>query len=91
MSTAEAMTFALIAGTYFKGDYRLTRLVSTSCRFFPKILSLSRLVRRIHHIQESIWLIIFKTLQMYLRTPDSQYFIVDSFPLKPSKNTCKTL
>lgn len=86
MSTAEVMTFALIAGTYFRGDYRLTRLVSTSCKFFPKILSLSRLVRRIHQIQESIWWIIFKTLQMYLRSPDSQYFVVDSFPLKAYEN-----
>ena len=82
MTTAEVMTFALIAALHYRGDYRLTRMASLSQRFFPKILSSSRLIRRIHKIPEHIRLIVFKTLQMYLCKTDCQCFIVDSFPIK---------
>ena len=86
MSTAEVMTFALISATHYRGDYRTTRLASISCKYFSNILSLSRLLRRIHKIRENIWWMAFKTLQMYLRKTDSQYFIVDSFPVKAYEN-----
>jgi hypothetical protein len=86
MTTAEVMAFALISAMYYRADYRLTRLVSISCRYFPKILSHSRLVRRIHSIPDHMWLIIFKVLQMYLRKSNSEYFIVDSFPVRAYEN-----
>ena len=70
MSTAEIMTFALISASHYRGDYRTTRLASISCKYFPKILSLSRLLRRIHKIQETIWWMVFKSLQIYLRKTD---------------------
>ena len=41
MSTAEVMAFALIAALHHKANYRLTRLVSISCGYFRKILSLN--------------------------------------------------
>ena len=86
MSTAEVATFALISATQHQGNYRTTRLVSAYHRYFSKILSHSRLVRRIHAISEAIWHMILKALQMYLRKPDSRYFIVDSFPVKAYGN-----
>jgi hypothetical protein len=86
MNTAEIMTFALISAMHYRADYRLTRLVSISLRYFPKILSHSRLVRRIHAIPQEMWRIVFQVLQMYLRKSNSEYFIVDSFPVKAYEN-----
>ncbi len=86
MTTAELMTFALVSALYYHADYRTTRLVSISFRYFPNILSYSRLVRRIHAISENMWWMIFYALQMYLRKSDSEFFIVDSFPVKAYEN-----
>jgi IS5 family transposase len=86
MTTAEVMTFALISALHYRAEYRTTRLVSITCKYFPNILSHSRLVRRIHAIPENIWWIVFYVLQMYLRKSDSEFFIVDSFPVKAYEN-----
>ncbi len=45
MSTAEVMTLALISALHYQCDYRLTRLVSQNLKYFPAILSHSRLTR----------------------------------------------
>lgn len=86
MTTAEIMTFALISALHYHADYRTTRLVCMSFRYFPNILSHSRLVRRIHEIPENLWWLTFHVLQMYLRKSDSECFIVDSFPVKAYEN-----
>lgn len=86
MTTAEIMTFALMSAMHYRADYRTTRLVSISLRYFPKILSHSRLVRRIHAIPDNMWWMVFYVLQMYLRKSDSEFFIVDSFPVKAYEN-----
>jgi hypothetical protein len=41
MTTSEIMTFALISATHYQCDYRKSRLVSLTFRFFKNILSLS--------------------------------------------------
>lgn len=86
MSNSEIMTFALISAMHYQANYRTTRLVSMSFRYFPKILSHSRLVRRIHAIPENMWWMVFHVLQMYLRKSHSEFFIVDSFPVKAYEN-----
>ena len=86
MSNAEIMTFALISALHYHADYRTTRLVSISCKYFSNILSYSRLVRRIHAIPEHMWFMVFYILQMYLRKSDSAFFVVDSFPVKAYEN-----
>jgi len=82
MTNAEVMTFALLSALYYHANYRTARLVCMSLAYFPEILSHSRLVRRIHSIPESVWWFVFTSLQMYLRKSPSEYFIVDSFPVK---------
>ena len=42
MNDAEVMTFALISALYYKADYRCTRFVAMSLRYFSTILSHSR-------------------------------------------------
>jgi IS5 family transposase len=86
MTTAEVMTFAIISALHYHADYRLTRLVVQGGKYFSKILSHSHLIRRIHAIPESLWLMIFYALRMYLRKSESEYFIVDSLPIKAYEN-----
>jgi hypothetical protein len=86
MTHAEVMTFALVSALYYQANYRTSRLVFMSLRYFPNILSHSRIVRRIHSIPECVWWIVFTILKMYLRKPKSDYFIVDSFPVKAYEN-----
>jgi transposase len=82
MTTSEVMAFAVISAVSYQCDYQKTRLVSVFLRFFPKILSHSRLIRRIHAIPENVWVMAFSALKLYLRKSTSEYFIVDSFPVK---------
>jgi hypothetical protein len=86
MTTSELMTFALLSATHFQCNYKKTRLISLTFKFFNKILSLSRIVRRIHSIPEEIWMIVFYVFQMYLKRPCAEYFIVDSFPIRAYEN-----
>lgn len=82
MTTSEVIAFALIAATNYQCDYQKTRLVSVALRFFSKILSHSRLIRRIHAIPQAAWMMVFSALKVYLRKLNNEYFIVDSFPIK---------
>jgi hypothetical protein len=82
MTTSEVMTFALISAANYQCDYRKTHLISMALRYFPKILSHSRLIRRVHAIPEGVWMMVFSALRLYLRKAVSDYFIVDSFPVK---------
>jgi hypothetical protein len=86
MSTSEVMTLALISALHYRCDYRLTRLVSQHLKYFSAMLSYSRLIRRIHAIPEEMWWIVFKSLQLFLKKSDTQYFIVDSLPIKAYEN-----
>lgn len=86
MTTSELMTFALLSATHFQCNYKKTRLVSLTFKFFNKILSLSRILRRLHSIPEEVWMIAFYVLRMYLKKPNAEYFIVDSFPVKAYEN-----
>jgi len=86
MTTAEVMTFALLSALYYHANYRLARLVCMTLSYFPEILSHSRLVRRIHSIPDFIWQFVFSTLKMYIRKSSSEYFVVDSFPVKAYEN-----
>jgi len=86
MSTAEVMTFAILAASMFYCDYRRTRLVALQGKYFKNILSHSQLVRRIHHVPEEAWNMAFQALRSFLQSADQCYFIVDSFPLEAFQN-----
>jgi hypothetical protein len=82
MKTCEVMTFALLLAIHYQCDYKKTRLVSIVLRFFPNILSHSRLIRRIHSVPQPVWLMIFSAFKLYLKKSSLEYFVVDSFPIK---------
>ena len=53
MTSAEVMTFAILSATLFGCDYRRTHLITRCHKYFPKILSHSQIIRRIHQIPKS--------------------------------------
>ena len=67
-------------------NYKTTRLVSKTQKFFTNILSHSQLVRRIHQIPEHIWMLFFGAMQCLLSNKDQNCFIVDSFPVRAYEN-----
>jgi len=87
MSIAEVMTFALMAATLFGGDYRRTHFMARHHRYFPNLLSHSRLVRRIHNTPDHVWTLAFLALRLFLRDKKQKTFIVDSFPVKAYENS----
>ena len=64
MSTAEIMTFAIIAATIYKCDYKTTRLMSLYHKYFDNVLSHSRLVRRIHNIPDHVWFFLYQSQEV---------------------------
>lgn len=86
MSSAEVMTFAIMSAMLYGCDYRKTRLVASFHNYFPKILSHSQIVRRIHQIPQHVWYMVFLALQVFLRNKNERFFIVDSFPVKAYEN-----
>lgn len=81
MSTAEVITFAIIAAKYFHGDYKFTRHLCKKLGFFNKILSDSRLNRRIHSIDWTYWEAIFRFLSLLSKSEEASHYAVDSFPV----------
>ena len=86
MSTPEVMAFSIMSGMIYGCNYKLTRLMSLTHKYFPKILSHSQLVRRIHQVPEQAWMMIFMALQVFLKNKENDCFIVDSFPVKAYEN-----
>lgn len=82
MSNAEVITFAIIAAKFFSGNYKMARYMCQKLRLFSKILSVSRLNRRIHRITWNCWYALFRFLSLLAKqSEDTCYFAVDSFPV----------
>jgi hypothetical protein len=86
MSSPEVMAFAIISAHFHGCNYQRTRLISKALHYFPKIISLSQLVRRIHKIPHQVWMMVFAALQVFLRDESKDIFIVDSFPVPAYQN-----
>ena len=82
MTTSEVMAFTIISANLSAGNHKKGRWILKHVRYFPKILSESRLNRRIHGIPWSVWLIIFKILSfIFIRKNEMCEYAVDSFPV----------
>ena len=90
MSSAEIMTFAIATALFFQGNYRRGRLIFITQNYFRKILSLSRLNRRIHGIPSHLWHQILLICRYIFSDPHCQEYIVDSFPVPVCQN-CRIL
>ena len=82
MSNAEVITFAIVSAKFFMGNFKMTRYCCQKMNLFPKLLSNSRLNRRIHKISWTCWEAIFRLLALLAKNAvNTCYFAVDSFPV----------
>jgi hypothetical protein len=86
MSQAEIITFVMISAMFYQGNYKTTRLVVSSLGYFSKILSHSRIIRRIHQIPENAWIMIFAISRNFTKSSATKEYIVDSFPVAVCQN-----
>jgi hypothetical protein len=60
MSNAEIITFAIFSAKFFSGNFKMARYCCQKMNLFPKLLSNSRMNRRIHKISSHCWETIFR-------------------------------
>ena len=82
MTNSEIITFTIISAKYFSGNHKLTNYLCKKLKLFPRLLSPSRLNRRIHQIPEPYWQAIFQFLALIFKKTSGEFnFAVDSFPV----------
>jgi hypothetical protein len=82
MSNAEVITFAVLAGNYFYGNFKRANFICKQLKLFKNILSNSRLNRRIHAIPQCVWMSISRLLALiFIRNDADSEFVIDSFPI----------
>lgn len=87
MNDAEVMTVTIVASRFFYGNIERARQMLKEYGYIKRMLSKSRLNRRIHMIPDDIW---EKMLEFSHRNSLYRYsgndFIVDSFPVSVCRN-----
>jgi hypothetical protein len=87
MSTAEVMTVALVAATFFVGNQELSRRFLQEHGYMPTMLSKSRLNRRLHAIPDTLWQALLALLgEAAQQANPTQEYIVDSCPVPVCDN-----
>lgn len=87
MKTSEVMTTALVAACYYGGKIEISRLFLQHHRYMTKMLSKSRLNRRLHAIPPEMWQALFSVLAGAFKAMNpTQEYIVDSFPVPVCDN-----
>ena len=78
MNSAEVMTVAIVAALFFGGNFSKARLMLKSHKYIQNMLSESRLNRRMHEIDISIWQNIFYVItHSFSEGEESLEYLVD--------------
>lgn len=96
MTSAEILTVAIVSALFFNGNFARTRLILKHDRYIPNMLSESRLNRRLHEMDISIWQSIFHAIcEVFQKSNKSLEYLVDSMPVEVCMNIrsyrCKLL
>ena len=96
MNTAEVMTVAIVSALFLGGNFSRARLMLKSHGYISNMLSESRLNRRMHEIDISVWQRIFLIIAQTFQEKDQTFeYLVDSMPLEVCMNVrsyrCKLL
>jgi len=87
MSNAEVMTVVLTSARFFGGNIRNASIFLKEHGYIPNMLSESRLNRRIHAVDGSVWENLFSILsETFKKTNEGQEYIIDSFPVPVCDN-----
>lgn len=87
MSTAEVLTVAIVAAKFFGGNYETSRWFLVSHNYIKRMLSKSRLSRRLNAIDTTVLQGLFEIMakSFKLANKDGDY-IIDSFPIPVCAN-----
>jgi len=96
MNSAEVMTIAIVAAIFFGGNFSRARSLLKSHKYIRSMLSESRLNRRIHEIDISVWQSIFHAIARTFNDQKHNFeYLVDSMPVEVCMNVrsyrCKLL
>jgi hypothetical protein len=87
MTTAEVMTVALVAATFFVGNQELSRRFLGEHGYIPKMLTKSRLNRRLHRLPDTLWQALWQIVSAIAQqTNPTQEYVVDSCPVPVCDN-----
>lgn len=87
MSTAEVMTVALVAAALLGGNQERSRLLLKEHGYVKRMLSRSRLSRRLRAVPEATWQALFALLgEAHRRTNEAGEYAVDSMPVPACDN-----
>jgi len=96
MTSAEILTVAIVSALFFNGNFSRTRLILKHDGYIPNMLSESRLNRRLHEIDISVFQFIFNTIgKIFCKNNEKLEYLVDSMPVEVCMNIrsyrCKLL
>jgi hypothetical protein len=87
LSTAEVMSVALVAATFFGGNVEASRSFLDEYGYIQKAISKSRFNRRLHAIDSSLWQQLFDLLaEVFKQNNSDQSYVVDSLPVAVCDN-----
>ena len=87
LSTAEVMSVALVAATFFGGNVEASRSFLDEYGYIEKTISKSRFNRRLHAIDSSLWQQLFDLLaEVFKQNNPDQSYVVDSLPVAVCDN-----
>lgn len=87
MTTSEILTLALVAAKFFGGSFEQARFFLKEHGYMPKMLSKSRINRRIHGIDDDVWRLLFSILSKgFKETNQNNEYAIDSFPVPVCSN-----
>ncbi len=87
MNEAEIMTVAITAALFYGGNFSRARQCLMWNGHIPHMLSESRLNRRLHQIEFSIWETVFKVIaKAFQRNDNSLEYLIDSMPVEVCAN-----
>src|SRR3712207_2394200 len=88
LSSAEVMTIALVACTFFSGNLEASRAFLDEYGYIKKAISKSRFNRRLHAIDPALWRTLFDVLAEVFKHEHSEQttYVVDSLPVAVCDN-----
>ena len=76
MTQAEIITFVMISALFYQGNYQMTHQVTQSCRYFSKLLSHSRLIRRITRSMKVFGLRFLQSVEILLKQSNARTILL---------------
>ncbi|MCA1838630.1 MAG: IS982 family transposase [Actinobacteria bacterium] len=88
LTTAEVMSVALVAATFFGANIDKTRRFLHEYGYMPKMISKGRFNHRLHKIDPALWRGLFSLLAEFFkrRNSEERTYAVDSFPVMVCEN-----